>query len=137
VNERYYVTNKDMIGTARYITKYITPNWSPASSYTLAKGESTTYGLQIGGSKDFAKGIKASLSFTASKSFTATVSTAIPADSSRFSKLTYQCDYKRYNATLWKVARHNAEIPDPAAVKIGRDIVDEPTDDTYVIVVYQ
>lgn len=136
--DNYIVTSKVKNGTARHITKYITANWAKASSYTLAKGESSTYGLQIGGSADFAKAIKASGAFTASKTFTSTVSTTIPADSKRFSKLTYQCDYNRYSATVYKVPAHNDNLPtQPANVLVGTDTVDEPTNVTYAIVVYK
>jgi len=135
--DQYIVKNKTYQKQVRYITKYITPNWSKASSYSLQKGESTTYGLNISGSKDFKAGIKASGSFTASKTFSSRVTTTIPADPNRYSKLTYQCDYDRYYCDLYKIPAHNDNIPQPPTQYVGSDYVDEPTDATYAIVVYQ
>lgn len=138
--EIYRISSKLRTGTVRYITKYITPNWSKASSYALVKGESTTYSIQIGGSNDFKAGIKASGSFTWSKTFSSTVTTTIPADSSRYSKLTYQCDYARYWTTVEKRPAYDdiaGTKPAPPFEFVGTDLVDEPTDETYAIVVYQ
>lgn len=136
----YRVTDKVYLGTVRYITKWITANWAKASSYSLAKGESTTYSLQTGLTGEFENAIKASGQFTTSWTFSSTVTTTIPADSSRFSKLTYQCDYKRYFATVYKIPAYDdvaGTKPQPDPVFIGKSTVDEPTDVTYAIVVYQ
>lgn len=136
VPAQYIVTSKVKKGTVRHITKYITDVWAKADKYTLAKGESTSYGIKIGGTKDFIKGIKASGDFTITKSFSSTVTTSIQADAKRFSKLTYQVDYNRYSVTLYKIPKHNDMLP-VDRVLVGTNIVDEPTKTIYAVVVYK
>lgn len=61
-----------------------TPNWAPASSYTISKGKN----FSVGGSYSW-EGVTLNLGF----SYSFSVATTIPADASRYSRLGVFADY--------------------------------------------
>ena len=133
--EAYEVRNKNPEGYEPLTIRQMTTVWAKSDGYTVNSGQSTTYSLQSGISANV-KGFSLSGSFTVSKQYTQSVSTHIPANASKLSRLELKCNYNKYKADLYYLpVRQETSII--TWKYLGRDTVYEPTNDVFYEVVYK
>lgn len=128
----YTVKSKTFVGNLpKVFQKDWTTSWAKASSYQLMQGWSYTSTLTANVSAEILEGVIAQGSFTNSRTYTCNVTTTMPADSSRYSKLAHYRDYKQYNALIQCQAGVNPPYD------VGTYTVKEPDINSYNIVRYQ
>lgn len=108
-----------------------TPSWAKATSYQLMQGWSWKASLTVDATAEISDGVKASGQFVVERTYSCNVTTTIPADSTRYSKLTHYRDFKQYSAEVWCQAGVNP------AYFLGNYIVKEPAAGSYNEVRYQ
>ncbi len=97
------LTMEDMLNAVAETSNFILRR---VRAYVLVVGRSHTSTLTVGAEGTILDSIKASSSFTVSRTFTCSVATKFVADSSRFSKLAHYRDYKQYKALIKYYAWH-------------------------------
>lgn len=108
-----------------------TPSWAKASSYQLMQGWSWKASLTVNATTEILNGVKASGQFVVERTYTCNVTTTIPADSTRYSKLAHYRDFKQYSAEIWCQPGVNP------AYFYGNYTVKEPATGSYNEVKYQ
>ncbi|WP_304509041.1 hypothetical protein [Anaerotignum sp.] len=130
----YTVKNKDYEGTIKKLTSFLTGAWAPASQYTIDEGKSYTSGLTVSLGRTFKNGITASGEFTNSKTISYDVTTYVPANSSKNSKLAKFTKYKIYSADLYSYRSNGIQQTSEKFIDSGK--VYEPKS-IYIQVAYE
>ncbi len=130
----YLVKNKLYEGTKKKLTCFLTGAWAPASQYTINEGEQYTSGLTVSLGAAFKNGITASGAFTNSKTIIYAVTTFIPANSSKNSKLAQFTKYKAYSADLYSYRSNGIQQMPENFIDSGE--VNEPKS-IYIEVAYE
>ena len=108
-------------------------NCIKASQYTVANGISQGYSIGFSATTEdiFKTAVKACSQFIISRTKTYTVTTYIPADKTKDSKLVFKADYKKYHTHMQKTSSLGVTSD------LGWSYVYEPTTNTYLRVVYK
>jgi len=77
----------------RRFVKYLTSSWVYAEKYTWSESQSSSLSFSGSLTLDMQKAAKLQLGLTNSKTYTFAVATQIPADSSRRSRLAFDCEF--------------------------------------------
>ena len=129
----YKVLSKNYISTVERHVRYITSDWTKASQYTVADGTSQGYSIGFSATAEsiFKTAVKACGQFTISRTKTYTVTTYIPANKTKDSKLAFKADYKKYHTHMQKTSSLGVTSD------LGWSYVYDPTTKTYLRVVYK
>lgn len=101
----YEMQNKTYKNTTKELNKYITNMWAKASSYSVTDAESRTISLTASATSGSfpTSDVKATGSFTVSRTRSFSVGITIPSNSSKYSKLTIESSYKNHTGKLYYV----------------------------------
>ncbi len=111
--------------------KYLTHSWAKADNYSYSK--TVSYSWSLSGNYEPSMISTLSFNFTRSQSKSHSIGTSIPADKNRYSKLGFAADYNKYSATMKYIDFLTART----IKTVHGVVIQEPTDDTYLLVVYK
>ncbi len=131
-NDYWIVVDKKYLGLEEQrFVKYLTSSWSKSEGYTYS--DTVRYHWSLSGSYESSMFSALGLNFTASRSISHSVGSYIPANEKRNSKLGFAADYNRYRVKMeYKDFWSNKTLRTKSGV-----IVEEPTDETYLLVIYK
>ncbi len=110
--------------------KYLTSSWAKADNYNYSS--TVGYSWSLSGNYEPAMFSALSFSFTTSLSKSHSIGTNIPADQNRYSRLGFAADYNRYYATM----KYKDYWTTQTLKTVYGVVIQEPTEDTYLLVVY-
>lgn len=108
--------------------RYLTTSWAKASSYTWSQSQSVSW--TVTGDATWGETVKTKLGLSASRTTTYGVGVTIPADSSKYSKLSFKSDFFVQNYKYSMVVNGVTTRTDTGSVK-------SPTVNSYLVVDYQ
>lgn len=126
--ESAYYVSKSFI--EKKFVKYLTQSWAPSDHYDWSKTVTTTITGSGSAAIDFAKKVAGNLGLSVSRSTSYAVSTSVPADKNRLSKLGFASDYTKFVYDYKK-------YKDGKLTKSSRDSYNAPEEDTYLVVYYK
>lgn len=129
----YEQRNKRYIGTFTTITEYLTQDWAYSKEYTFTTSKTFSSSWSISGTVEVKKAISLTGGYTRSVKKGYTVSTVIPANNKKLSKLVRETKYNQYKSDVYKY-RTNGIHSTPKEY-IGTAHIDSP-DSTYLVVKY-
>lgn len=130
----YEQRNKKSLGSIRKLTEYLTQDWAYSDKYNFTTSKTFTSSWTINGSAEVKKAISAGGGYTRSVSKSYSVSTSIPANDKKQSKLVRETEYNKYTVDIYKY-RSNGMHSTPKEY-IGTGAIDSPSS-TYLVVKYK
>lgn len=130
----YQQTNKKYRGTVKELTQYVTQDWTKASSYSFTTSRTFSSSWSISGNAEVKKAISATGGYTRSVSKSYSVTSVIPANSKKFSKLARETEYDRYTADVYRYRTNG--IQSGPKTYVGSATIDSPNS-TYLVVKYK
>ncbi|BBI34604.1 hypothetical protein [Cohnella abietis] len=118
--------------------RFLSSSWSKADKYNWTESQSYSLSFTTSVATDVAKAIKANFGLAGSYTSTYSVGTSIPADQTKFSKLSYNMDLnKQYVKYRKKLVTCNVASCWESYTTWTETTYIEPTANSYLIVNYQ
>lgn len=130
----YKQKNKKGLGSFTKITEYLTSDWAFSNNYKFTTSKTFKSSWSISGSVEVKKAIDLTGGYTRSVSKGYTVSTSIPANKDRQSKLVRETKYDKYSVSVYKYRSNGYQSTKEEY--IGKANIDSP-DSTYIVVKYK
>lgn len=127
--ESAYYVSKSLV--QKKFVKYLIDSWSNSDHYDWSKNVTTSITGSGSATIDFAKKVAGNLGLSVSRTSSYAVSTSIPADPNRLSKLGFASDFTKFIYD-YKKTKNISDV-----ITSSRDTYYSPEKDTYLLVYYK